>query len=315
MRRMGSFKWPTVIVLVATIITGVPTPRSHAEEPLPTSRPAQPKFMRIMSFNIRYGTAKDGDDAWDKRKTFLADTVKAFDPDLLGTQEVLHAQAEYLKEALPGYGFVGRARDDGKEKGEYSPIMYRKARFDPTDSGQFWLSETPNEVGSKGWDAALPRICTWVLLKDKATGGAVLYFNSHWDHIGKVARRESGKLMRRRIEQQTAKTKETGGGALSVVVTGDFNSTEDTDAYKALLGEDGAAPRLLDSYREAHAERKPDEASFHSFTGKRQGSRIDFILHSPDWAAARSDIDYTAKDGRYPSDHFPVTAVLEPKRP
>jgi endonuclease/exonuclease/phosphatase family metal-dependent hydrolase len=280
---------------------------AHGQSAAP--KPAGPA-VRVMSFNIRYGTAKDGEDRWEKRQDLLVGTIRAYDPDLLGMQEVLATQADFLREKLPGYGFCGAGRDDGKRAGEYSPIMFRKDRFDLLDSGQWWLSPTPDKVASKGWDAALPRIVTWAKLKDRKAGVDVLMFNTHWDHVGNVARVESGKLMRKLM----VKKHEEAGGDLPVIVTGDFNSTEETPQYHTLTASDDVGVRLTDAYRETHPQRKADEASFHAFKGTREGLRIDWILHSPEWVATGAAIDHTQKDGHYPSDHYPVTAELELKK-
>jgi endonuclease/exonuclease/phosphatase family metal-dependent hydrolase len=282
-------------------------PTAHGQPVAP--KPVGPA-VHVMSFNIRYGTAKDGEDRWEKRQDLLVDTIRAYNPDLLGMQEVLAAQADFLQEKLPGYGFCGTGRDDGKRAGEFSPIMFHKDRFDLLDSGQWWLSPTPDKVASKGWDAALPRIVTWAKLKDRKAGVDVLMFNTHWDHVGNVARVESGKLMRKLM----AKKHEEAGGDLPVIVTGDFNSTEETPQYRTLTASDDVGVRLTDAYRETHRQRKADEASFHAFKGTREGLRIDWILHSPEWVATGAAIDHTQKDGHYPSDHYPVTAELELKR-
>jgi endonuclease/exonuclease/phosphatase family metal-dependent hydrolase len=263
-----------------------------------------PLTLRLMSFNIRYGTARDGADHWDKRKTLLSGTIRAYDPDLLGMQEVLSSQADYLQEQLPAYGFTGSGRDDGKRAGEYSPIMFKKDRFDLIASGQYWLSETPEKIGSKSWDAALPRIMTWARLKEKTTGVTFLIANTHWDHVGNKARVESAKLMRRLIDQNRQ-------GDEPVLVTGDFNSFETDAQYQTLTAPDAVVVKLIDAYREVHPERKPDEATFHAFKGGREGLRIDWILHSPHWRATAASIDHTQRDGHYPSDHFPVTAEVQ----
>jgi endonuclease/exonuclease/phosphatase family metal-dependent hydrolase len=233
------------------------------------------------------------------------DVIQAYNPDLLGMQEVLAFQSDFLQEKLPAYGFLGGGRDDGKREGEASPIAYRKARYDLVANGQSWLSPTPEVVGSKGWDAALPRVVTWAILKDKQDRGReVLYVNPHWDHMGNVARVESGKVMRKLIDDRR--------GDRPVIVTGDFNSTEDTQQYRTLTGADGPAnARLTDAFREVHPTPGPDEASFNDFKGTTKGKRIDWILHSPDFTAKAAEIDHTNTDGRYPSDHYPVTAVLE----
>jgi endonuclease/exonuclease/phosphatase family metal-dependent hydrolase len=145
-----------------------------------------PAPVRVMSFNVRYGTARDGDNHWDKRKDFLAGRVTAFDPDLLGTQETLAFQRDFLAARLKGHTSYGVGRDDGKEDGEQAALFYRTARFEKVGGGHFWLSETPNKVGSKGWDAALPRLATWVKLKDRTAADAppVLFLNTHFDHKG-----------------------------------------------------------------------------------------------------------------------------------
>ena len=279
------------------------TPAARAEAP---KEKANAATVRVMSFNIRYGTAKDGENHWDKRKGMVLDTIRAYDPDLLGMQEVLADQADFLQKELPGYGFVGGGRDDGKRGGEYSPIMFKRDRYEPLASGQYWLSPTPEAVGSKGWDAALPRVMTWAKLKDKSTGVTLMFFNTHWDHVGKVARVESGKLMRRLIEEKR--------DDLPVIVTGDFNSTEDSPQYQTLTAGDGAGVKLADAHRVVHPQRQKDEATFNGFKGIREGSRIDWVLHSPEWVARGAAIDRTQKDGRYPSDHYPVTAELELKK-
>ncbi|WP_020475720.1 endonuclease/exonuclease/phosphatase family protein [Zavarzinella formosa] len=260
--------------------------------------------IKVMSFNVRYGTAKDGDNHWDKRKDFLADTVKAFGPDLLGTQETLGFQRDFLAEKLTGYEFMGLGRDDGKEKGEMMAIYWKKDRFEKTDGGHFWLSETPEKAGSKSWDTSLPRMATWVRLKDKTGGKPILWVNTHFDHIGKVARVESAKLIRARLA--------TLGKDCSLIVTGDFNSGEGSDPYKALFDlRDKAESPVLDSYRIAHPKREPNEGTTTPFKpGPNKGSRIDWIGVSRDWKVAASSIDYTERDGRTPSDHFPVTAVI-----
>src|SRR5262245_47041852 len=146
--------------------------------------------LRVMTFNIRYGTANDGENHWDKRKEFLIDTIKAFDPDLLGTQETLGFQRDYLAEKLPGYGVLGVGRDDGKEQGEMMALYFKQARFMKTAEGHFWYSEKPDTPGSKGWDTSLPRMATWVWLQDRKNPSAsqIMFVNTHFDHRGPTAR-------------------------------------------------------------------------------------------------------------------------------
>ncbi len=265
--------------------------------------------LRVMSFNIRYGTADDGENRWENRKDFLVDTIKAFDPDLLGTQETLAFQKDFLAARLPDHDVFGVGRNDGREAGEMAALYYRRSRFEKMDGGHFWLSETPDQIGSKGWDAALPRMVTWVKLRDRQYRNVkpLVLFNTHFDHRGVRARVESARLLRRRID--------TLNDTVRVIVTGDFNSAEASEAYQALFGPiDGRRSPVVDAYRAAHPERTANEASFSNFVGGRlDGPRIDWIATSRDWLVVSSAIDRTERNGRFPSDHFPVTAVVRMK--
>lgn len=270
-----------------------------------------PDPIRVMSFNIRYGTAADGPNHWDRRKEFLAETIRAFDPDLLGTQETLAFQRNYLAERIEGYEGFAAGRDDGKERGEMAALFYRAARFEKIEGGHFWLSETPDTPGSKGWDAALPRVATWVRLKDRTdpAGLPVLFVNTHFDHRGRNARTEAARLIRRKVA-------ELGRGS-RVVVAGDFNAGEGTEPYTALFGPtDGKPSALVDTFRETHRTRGKSEGTFCGFRSDATGGdRIDWIAVSRDWEVRLAGIDHTERDGRTPSDHFPVTAVLRPSGP
>lgn len=260
--------------------------------------------LRVMSFNLRYATAADGDNAWEKRKDVLLETIVAFKPDLLGTQETLALQADFLTEHLKDYKLVGVGRDDGKRKGEFSALLYKTSRFEAVDSGTFWLSETPGVPGSKSWDSSLPRIATWVKLRDHQNGNLeFLYLNTHWDHRGNQARVESGKLIRKWLAEHAA--------GLPAIVTGDLNVNDTHAGFLALTATGDGPVHLTDSYRQVHPETKPDEASFHNFSGNQAGRRIDFVLITPEWIATEAAIDHTNREGRYPSDHYPVTAVLK----
>jgi endonuclease/exonuclease/phosphatase family metal-dependent hydrolase len=260
-----------------------------------------------MSFNIRYATPADGENAWDKRKDFVVQVIREFCPDLLGTQEVLAAQADFLVDKLGEYTMVGVGRDDGKRRGEFSAAFYKTARFRPVDSGTFWLSQTPEVPGSKSWDSSLARVATWVKLRDAADDGRELCFlNTHWDHRGDRARVESAAIIRRWLAAHAA--------GMPAIVTGDFNVTEEHQAYRTMIAERGEGPWLRDAYRQAHPESQPDEATFHGFRGNKRGRRIDFVLGAAEFRVTEADILRASRDGRYPSDHYPLTAVLHRSR-
>src|SRR5690606_19532304 len=155
---------------------------------------------KVMSYNIKYANENDGQNSWSLRKEFLTNQIKFYQPDILGLQEAVQLQIEHFSENLPEYAYTGVGRDDGKTKGEFSAIFYNKETYDILEDGTFWLSPTPNEA-SVGWDAALNRICTYALFKSKSTGEAFWVFNTHFDHVGEQARRESVHLILEKISE------------------------------------------------------------------------------------------------------------------
>ncbi|WP_197441043.1 endonuclease/exonuclease/phosphatase family protein [Thalassoglobus neptunius] len=260
--------------------------------------------VKVMSFNIRYGTANDGDHVWDNRKEFVVETIQAFAPDLLGTQETLKFQKDYLAEHLPDFEVIGVGRDDGKESGEMMAVYVRKSRFEILDSGHFWYSETPHEPGSKAWETSLPRMATWVKLSDRTQSGKTIwFFNTHFDHRGKQARRESALLLRKMVSQLAGKD--------PAITTGDFNAAEGSDVYKNLF--DGETPiPLTDTYRSSHSDSDENVGTSGGFTLKDRGTRrIDWIGCTNHFSIESAEIDRTNRNGVTPSDHFPVMAVLQ----
>jgi endonuclease/exonuclease/phosphatase family metal-dependent hydrolase len=286
------------------------TPITQTQVPnINVALPGSSRDIRVMSFNIRREIFIDALNHWQFRKGLLVETIRSFNPDLLGTQEALAEQSDYLREQLTGYGFVGAGRSDGRRGGEMCGVFFRKARFDKIDSGHFWLSETPNRPGSKSWGTSFTRMCTWVKLRDRADGRTLCLFNTHFDHRGKRAREESAVLLRRKIEQIA--------GHLPVIVTGDFNTTDDTAPYRTLIdGTRRGDERFTDTYRAVNrATVASDDGTRHDFWGGHGGPRIDWIVTSNEFKTVSASIDRTKAGGRYPSDHFPVTAVLRPAAP
>jgi len=262
--------------------------------------------IRVMSFNIRLGTAADGPNHWDLRKERVVETIMKFQPDLLGAQEVVNFQRDYLVGKLSDYDSFGAGREDGKEKGEMMTIFFRRDRFEKIDGGHFWLSDQPDTVGSKGWDAALPRLVSWVKLRDQTSpdGLPLLFANTHFDHMGEIARQESAILVRERLAAI--------GKGCHVVLAGDFNAAEGSVPYRNLFSAKPGDPLLHDTYRVAFTEKGPDEGTATNFVATNiSGPRIDWIAVGETIKVASAAIDRTAHEGRTPSDHFPVTAVLE----
>jgi endonuclease/exonuclease/phosphatase family metal-dependent hydrolase len=263
----------------------------------------QPDEVRVMSFNLRTSTIFDLHNTWGLRKDLLVRTIDNFGPDLLGTQECRPQQARFLRGALEGYGFVGAGRQDGDDSGEMVALFYRKAAFEKLEEGHFWLSTTPTEPGSESWDTLFPRMVTWAKLRRQSDAQTVFWFNTHFSAFGDEARHESARLLRKRIVRLA--------GASPVVVTGDFNARIDSRPYQALVGEGSRDDLLLaDVYGQLNPDTEQGPGTIHGFDGRSDGRRIDWILTTPGFESVAASIDRSHAGGSYPSDHFPVTAVL-----
>lgn len=254
--------------------------------------------VRIMTTNIRYANPNDGVNIWDNRKDWLCDNIKFMDVDMLGGQEVIHAQLQDMIQRLPNYAHVGVGRNGGIE-GEYCPIFYKKDKYELLDSDTFWLSETPDKVNSKGWDAALPRIVTWVKLRDVNTKRKFYFFNTHFDHKGKVARLKSAELL-------IQKTKSIAG-KVPFFVTGDFNLAPSVKAYAVLIKENTANYVLDDSHNTAEFVFGP-KYTFNGFDlePNQNRERIDYIFSHGKIEILKHHIVDGQRGKLFISDHFPI---------
>jgi len=250
--------------------------------------------LSFMTYNVRYGLADDGKNSWKYRKEFLASQINFYNPDIFGTQEGLPFQVEYIVSQLPKHSFIGKSRD-GNGKGEYSAIFYNHDKFEVLKQQTFWLSSTPTKV-SKGWDAALPRICTYALFKDKKSNMKFWVFNTHFDHIGVKAREQSVLLILKKIKEINSKN-------YPLIFMGDLNAEPDSKPISILKSE------LNDSQEISIEKPFGPEGTFNAFHfDKPVTERIDYIFISKNNTikvnkyAVLSD----SKDLKYPSDHLPV---------
>ncbi|WP_299536029.1 endonuclease/exonuclease/phosphatase family protein [Ulvibacterium sp.] len=253
--------------------------------------------LRLMTYNIKYDNTTDTINNWNYRKEALVQLLKHYEASFIGAQEVLHRQLTYIDSALTGFTYIGVGRDDGRQKGEYSPILYDSIRYKVLKSNTFWLSESPDKI-SVGWDAALERICTYGLFEEKETSKRLYIFNTHFDHVGKVAREKSAQLLVQKIE-------EVNEEKLPVVVMGDLNLTPDTAPIQYLRS------NFLDGQE---ATQKP----FYGPSGTSNGfdqnrvvdKRIDYIFVRDLKVKTYVHIDDRMENNKHISDHLPVLISL-----
>ena len=274
--------------------------------------------MVVATYNIRNSNSGDSinGNGWGQRFPYIAQLVQFHKFDIFGTQEGKYNQLQDLKAAMPGYDYIGVGRDDGKIGGEFSAIFYRTDRFDLLDHGDFWLS-TETDHPNRGWDAALPRICSWGKFRDKSSGFTFLFFNLHMDHVGVQARSESAKLIFKKMKEFQEK--------LPAILTGDFNVDQNNESY-LLLDNSGI---MRDSYQIADMRYVPN-GTFNSFNPDSQtDKRIDHIFLTKEFKVKRYGVltdtyrsDATKEEdkaagkksvARVPSDHFPVVIEVETK--
>lgn len=264
---------------------------------------AEPEPVNVMTFNIRYDNSRDSLNSWKHRKDRVANAILFYDADILGTQEVLHKQLKDLKARLPQYAVVGVGRQDGKKAGEYSALWYKKERFDLLDSGYFWLSETPEVAGSKGWDGACERIASWAKLQDKASGKIYFAMNTHLDHVGVIARREGINLILEKADEL--------GGDLPIIVTGDFNAEPESDVVAHVT--DRSNPKHLTDARTVAKVKYGPAWSFHDFGRIPYGKRplIDYVFVRNDLKVKRYGVLAETENDAFLSDHAPILVTVE----
>ena len=255
--------------------------------------------VRVMSFNIRYDEPRDGVNAWSNRKQKVADVIRFHKADLVGVQEALLTQLRDLERMLPDMAWCGVGRTDGKEAGEYSAILYPKSRFQIQECKTFWLSPTPDVAGSKGGDAAYPRVVTWARFRDRITKKTFIHFNTHFDHIGQTARIESSKLILRRIVD--------AAGKLPFVLTGDFNVVESNEAYKTI------ASGMRDARYVSINPHFGGDSTWTAFKQIEPGRKIDYIFVRAGMKVIDHAILADQWNGLWASDHLPVLAEIEIK--
>lgn len=253
--------------------------------------------LRVLSYNVRYPNPNDGPDKWESRRDLFIDSIRHLKPDVMGTQELFHIQGQYIVEQLPDYAWFGLSRR-GNQTDEHMGVFYRKDRLKVVDSGDFWLSETPEKPGSQSWNTTLPRMVTWAVFEDLKNKRRFWYFNTHFPHRreDEAARVMCAKVIAARIALLAPEA--------DIILTGDFNAPAGGGPYKVL------ADKLQDAWQVA-AERSGPEGTFHGFRGKPGNARIDWILFRGNFHVKSAETVIFQRDGRYPSDHFPVIAVLE----
>ncbi len=257
--------------------------------------------VSVMSYNIRNSNAADGVNKWNKRKQSLVHVVLKVNPDILGTQEVIENQRKDLKKMMPAYNVFGAGRNNGKHAGEHSTIFYKREKYDFVTGGNFWLSETPTVPGSKSWDAAITRICTWVKLKDKQTYDEIYVFNTHFDHRGNIARTKSAALLKVMIDSIA--------GGKPVIVTGDFNFKPNSKGYAEMTNGNHEVT-LIDSY----SSTEPDYTDCGFDVSNKDCSQIDYIFYSNHFIKDSYTLHTDNNGTYYPSDHLGISANFRIKR-
>ena len=262
---------------------------------------AEPVTVRALTFNLRYINSGDtGSRTWVSRRDDAAALIQREAADFIGVQEAFRSMIDDVRQRVPGLGETGVGREDGKEKGEYSAILFKESVWEQADGGTFWLSDTPEVPSSCTWGNKVTRICTWGRYRHRANGAGVFVFNTHFDHESQPAREKAAALILERIR--------TRGSAAPVLLMGDLNAAPDNPAIQTLTtGE----PSLTDAWKALNPSVPAAESgTFHFFSGRQDGARIDYLFTSPGLTATECRILRDQRVGMYPSDHFPVRSTL-----
>jgi len=259
------------------------------------------KPMNIITYNIRYNTPSDKENAWPNRRAEVMNLLKRHNADIFSVQEALYDQIMDLKDGMSGFDYVGVGRDDGNINGEFSAIYYNSTRYALIENGTFWLSETP-EIPSKSWDAALNRICTWARLKEKETRMTFYIFNTHFDHIGVKARKESAILILKKIDEISVRKD-------PVILTGDFNLKPEEKPLVLIR------QRLKDSRQISATIPQGPVGTFNDFDfASKLENRIDYIFVNKMVDVRKYTVLTDSRNNHYPSDHLPVLVEIQLKK-
>jgi endonuclease/exonuclease/phosphatase family metal-dependent hydrolase len=257
--------------------------------------------VNVLTYNIRYANPDDAPNTWAARKAKVFNLIQQAEPDVFGLQEALKGQVADIETAFKAFTRIGVGRDNGKDSGEYSPIFYKTKKYNLHASGSFWLSQTPSQPGSLGWDAACNRVVTWIHLEDRKTGNEFFVFCTHFDHKGQEARRNSAKLLIDAVDSLSA--------GLPVIVLGDFNASPVSEPYQ-LITYPANPLHLIDARTICAVANGPD----YTYTGFKvdaiQGERIDYIFLKGITLVDLYSVNPENNGEYYPSDHLPVSAVL-----
>jgi endonuclease/exonuclease/phosphatase family metal-dependent hydrolase len=262
--------------------------------------------IRVVTYNIRYDNPNDGENVWANRRDAMVAYLQSRNADIIGLQEVEPQQRAYLADRLTGFAWYGVGRNAEHDQGEGTPIFYRRDRFDLVDKGTFWLSTTPTVAGSRGWDAALPRVASWLRLRDRRSGRELLAVNTHFDHRGPEARVESGRLLLTEIDRLAR----AGGSRLPVVLTGDFNCRPDEPPYAAMTRPANAALALVDAQHVSRTPHTGGDSTSNAFKEIAPGGKIDYVFVRDVDAVLGHRIEDPRINGRFVSDHQPIVAEI-----
>jgi endonuclease/exonuclease/phosphatase family metal-dependent hydrolase len=294
MSRSASIRCLTTILILAACDSSLLQFSATAQ----TATTGAPGTLTVMTYNLKYASSNPPD-AWPQRRPLMAELIEKLAPDVFGTQEGLYGQLQDLAADQPAFQWIGLGRDGGS-RGEFSAVFYRTARLEPLAFDHFWLSDTPEVIGSKTWGPKLARMVTWVKFRDRQTKGEFIFVNTHFDHQVQEAREKSARLVRERVATFDSK--------LPVLFVGDFNAAAGSNQAYVILTEDKF---FTDTWTTARERVNEGIGTFNSFKAiQKDGPRIDWILSRGDVAADRIEIVTFSRDGKFPSDHFPVVAKL-----
>jgi endonuclease/exonuclease/phosphatase family metal-dependent hydrolase len=289
-----AFRLVTALLVTVSALSTAPSMNAQS----PSGDKLAFASVTVMTYNLRYASGNPPN-AWPVRRPIMREVIQQIAPDIFGTQEGLYEQLKDLATDLPEYDWIGLGREGGS-RGEFMAVCFRRARFEPLAFDHFWLSDTPEVMGSNTWGTKWPRMVTWVKFRDRQTQQEFMLWNTHFDNDLQTARERSAQLLRERVAAKDSK--------LPVILTGDFNATGGTNQAYHILTADGF---FSDTWVAAKERRNETLNSFNGFKAiQRSGVRIDWILTRGEFTVESSEIVPFARAGQFPSDHFPVVTRL-----